>query len=187
MPASKYAHKRRVYFIKKDFQLRFILKFCFVMLAGTVISTCLVFFFSKGTLTSSFHGSRLVVENTAHAILPAVIATNLITLGLIILATIVVTLFVSHKLAGPMFRFEQDLKVIGGGDLSKKIRLREKDQLTDFAESLNQMIHGLSTKIILIQEGVDELMASATCQEASEEVIRQLNALQKTIKENFII
>jgi len=39
-------HRRRQYFIKRDFQFRFILKFCLIVLAGVIISTGLLFLFS---------------------------------------------------------------------------------------------------------------------------------------------
>ena len=100
---------RRQYFVQKDFQFKFILKFCLVLLIGIIISTGLLILFSKNTLTSSFDQSKLVIKNTAFAILPSVLLSNLITLALITLATIVVTLLISHKIAGPLFRFQKEL------------------------------------------------------------------------------
>ena len=72
--------RRRHFFIKKDYQAKFILKFCLLVLAGSLLSIVLLLLFSQDTLTSSFDGSRLVVTKTATAILPGIILTNLITL-----------------------------------------------------------------------------------------------------------
>ena len=88
MSEDKQSQRRRDYFVKKGFQFRFILKFCLLVFIGVVISTGLLFLFSQDTLTSSFQQSRLVIKNTGLAILPYVVYTNLITLGLITLATI---------------------------------------------------------------------------------------------------
>jgi len=134
--SKKPTYKRRQYFIKKDYQLKFILKFCLIILAGSIISTGVLFLFSQGTLTSSFEHSRLIIRNTGIAIMPAVILTNIITLILISIAAVVVVLFISHKIAGPMFRFEKDLKEIGEGNLTKTIALRNKDQFTKMAHSI---------------------------------------------------
>jgi len=185
MSQNKHPYKRKHYFIKKEFQFKFILKFCLLILAGVIISTSLLFLFSQGTLTSSFHQSRLVIKNTAVAILPAVIYTNLITLGLISLAAIVVTLFVSHKIAGPLFRFEKDIKEIGQGDLTKKIGLRKKDQITDMADSLNKMTASLNEKVLDIRTGVEHLVKSAAKQNAPQGLIEELNRLNQKIKSNF--
>ena len=179
--------RRRHYFIKKGFQFRFILKFCLLILLGVVISTGLLFLFSQDTLTSSFDKSKLVIEKTAFAILPAAIYTNLITLGLITLATIAVTLFVSHKLAGPMFRFEADLKVIGDGDLTKIVRLRKKDQMMSIVESLNQMTASLREKLITVHSSVEQMTEKASGQGASQELIDGLKDLRQKIEDNFKI
>ena len=187
MSQQERTYKRKNYFIKRDFQSKFILKFCLIILIGTILSTGLLFLFSQGTLISSFQQSRLVIKNTSLAILPAVIYTNLITLGLITLATIVVTLFVSHKIAGPLFRFEKELKDIEKGDLTKSIKLRKKDQTTDLADSLNQMTASLHGKVLEIRTGVEHLIESVSKQNATQELVDQLNHLYQKIETNFKI
>lgn len=181
------AFRRRHYFIKKDFQFRFIMKFCLLVLLGVTLSTGLLFLFSQDTLTSSFNQSRLVIESTAWAILPAVIYTNLITLGLISLATVGVTLFVSHKLAGPMYRLEADLKIIGEGDLTKRIRLRKKDQFKDLVESLNLTTAGLHEKVLALRVEVEKIIRLASEQREPEAVIEPLKALHERMGSDFKI
>lgn len=180
-------YKRRNFFVKKDYQAKFILKFCLIILVGSIISTGLVLLFSLGTLTSSFDHSRLVVTNTATAILPTVILTNIVTLILISVATIAVVLFISHKIAGPLFRFEKELKEIGEGDLTKSIRLRKNDQITDMAENLNTMTANLHEKVLAIQTGVTQALESASKQNAPQGLIEELKNLQKSIQEYFKI
>jgi methyl-accepting chemotaxis protein len=187
MSQNRHPHRRKHYFVKKDFQFKFILKFCLLILIGAILSTGLLFLFSQGTLTSSFQQSRLLIENTALVILPAVIYTNLITLGLITLATIVVTLFISHKLAGPMFRFEKELKEIGKGDLTKRLEVRKKDPITGMADSLNEMIAGLNNKVLVIQNHVEDMLDLASKQNAPEGLIQALNLLHHKIKNSFKI
>ena len=185
--SEKRPYKRKQFYIKKDYQLRFILKFCLIILVGAFISTGLLFLFSQGTLTSSFEHSRLLVRNTSFAILPAAILTNIITLILITLASIVVVLFISHKIAGPMFRFEKDLNEIGQGDLTKKVTLRKKDQFTDMADSLNNMTTNLHGKVLAIQTEVEQLLESASKQKAPEKLIEGLNHLHQSIHKHFKI
>jgi len=182
---NKAQKKRRQYFIKKDFQFRFILKFCLLVLVGGVISTGLLFYLSSGTLTSSFHNSRLVVSETSFAILPAVLYTNLITLGLIVLATIGATLFVSHKIAGPLYRFELEMKDIGEGDLTKSIKLRQKDQISEMAKSLNKMVAGLREKVLAIQSDLNTTIQTASNQEVPENLIGELTHLNRKIGSSF--
>jgi len=186
MPQKK-SYKRRKKFIKKDYQLKFILKFCLILLAGALLSTGLLFLLSHGTLTSTFRHSRLVVENTAFAILPAVLWTNVITLVLITLAAVIIILLISHKIAGPMFRFEKDLLEIGEGNLVKRISLRKKDQFTDLSESLNRMTESLHRKVAAIGDEVARLVRSAEKQQAPEQFTTDLKNIKKLIDRHFII
>jgi methyl-accepting chemotaxis protein len=179
--------KRRQYFVQKHFQFKFILKFCMVLLMGIFISTGLVFLFSMNTLTSSFDQSKLVIENTAVAIIPSVLLSNLITLALITLATIIVTLVVSHKLAGPLFRFQKELKEIGEGNLTQVIQLRKNDQITAMADSLNQMRIDLKNKIFAIKKEVAQIIESASGQDIPPEIIKQLDHLNQKIGNDFKI
>jgi len=184
MPQNR-PYKRRHFFVKKGYQFAFILKFCLIVIAGAVISTGLLFLFSQGTLTSSFQNSSLVIEKTGFAILPSVFYTNIITLVLILLATITVVLFVSHKIAGPLFRFEKELKEIGQGDLTKAIRLRNRDQITDIAEGLNSMTASLRDKVIAIQNDLGQVIELASEQGASEKIIEDLRRLDQSIHKHF--
>jgi len=187
MAQSRKQQKRRIYLVKKDFQLKFILKFCLILLAGVIVSTGLLFFLSQDTLTSSFQDSRLHIKSTGLAILPAVIYTNLFTLGLVILTAIVVILFITHKIAGPLFRLEKELTRIGNGDLTGRISLREEDQITEIADSINKTADQLHKKIQEIQTDVDAAVNSAARLKAPESLTDALTRLQQKIADNFKI
>jgi len=185
MTAKKQPRKRKTRLIKKGFQIQFVIKFCLIILTGVIISTALLIFFSQGTLTSSFQNSRLVIQETGAAILPAVLYTNLITLGLISAITVFVTLFISHKIAGPIYRVEKEMKNIAFGNLSNKISLRKNDQIKEMAESLNQMAESLHEKMVEIRNEVDHLQTSAVHQNAPKTVIDEIQRLKQKIKNNF--
>lgn len=187
MTRKKPAYKRRTYFIKKDFQFHFIFKFCLLVLVGGVVSTVVLAYFSSETLTSTYENSRLVIEKTSVAILPAVIYTNLITLVLISAAVIAVTLLVSHKLAGPMFRFEADLKTIGEGDLIKVVRLRKEDQLKDLVQSLNGMTASLHEKVANTRSEIAEARDLALSNQDAADIGRRLDEILKRIDERFVL
>lgn len=180
---QKRENQRKKIYINKDFQLKFIFKFCLIVLIGVIISTSLVFFFSQNTLTSSFENSRLVIKNTGNAILPVIIITNLITLGIISIAVILVTLYVSHRIAGPMFRFEKDLERIQKGDLSVNINLRKKDQLSDMSQALNNMTQSMNNKVSELNYRLDKILPmpdeTSTCKECEQKVQEIKNMILK--------
>ncbi|RPJ82801.1 MAG: HAMP domain-containing protein [Deltaproteobacteria bacterium] len=181
------SYQRKTHLIKKDFQIKFIVKFCLIVLAGVILSTTLLFLFSQDTLTSSFDHSKLVIRKTGSAILPAVVYTNLITLGVVCFITIFVTLYISHKIAGPMFRFEKEIKIIGQGDLCNKIVLRKQDQVKEMADSLNQMAQSLHDKVYEIYHEIDIIEQTATEQNNPDQIVDRIKTLKQKIEKNFIL
>jgi len=185
MKSEAHVQRRTHYLVNKDFQLNFILKFCSIFLVGVVISTGLIYYFTNGTLTSSFQQSKLVIKSTAQSILPSVIYTNLITLALISSASILVTLFVSHKIVGPLIRFQKEVLEIGEGNLTKRISLRRKDQIEELKNSLNQMTESLHIKVLTIEKRMERLVESASDQNVPDEFILELKELHQTMETSF--
>lgn len=185
MSRDRQSDQRRTYLVKKDFQVAFILKFCLILLAGVILSTVLLFFFSQDTLTSSYQHSRLVIRNTGSAILPAMIYTNLITLVVVIFAAIGVTLFISHKIAGPMYRFEKELAKIGQGDLRTKVVLRQHDQAVDMAHCINSMTESLHHRIEELRIELEALNRIAIDHQAPDAVVQKIGALQQGLEHTF--
>lgn len=53
------------------------------------------------------------------------------------------SVFLSHKIAGPLYRFDATLKQIDSGDLATRIRLRKFDEAQFLADHFNQTIENL--------------------------------------------
>ena len=176
--------KRRQLYINRDFQTRFILKFCLILLLGGAISIGLTFFNTQESLTSSFSNSKLVIQNTSLAIMPSVIYTTLISTLVIGLIVIMVTLLASHKIAGPMFRFEQDIDKIAAGDLKSRIDIRKEDQFQAIATSLNNMIDSLNTKFSDIKRDANAL---AEKKDLPESYRREIVRFNEKINTHFIL
>ncbi len=154
LPASI---QRRQLYINKKFQFRFIFKFVLILVLGGVITIGLTLFNTNDSLTTTYMNSKLVIQSTSLAIMPSVIYTTLITTFVIGLVVIMVTLLVSHKIAGPMYRFDSDIKRIADGDLKFRIRIRKGDQFQEVALSLNTMIESLASRVSAIKTNADDL------------------------------
>jgi methyl-accepting chemotaxis protein len=176
------AIKRKQVYINKGFQTRFIVKFFLILILSGAISVGLTLFNTQGTLTTSFENSKLVIQNTSLAIMPSVLYTTLITTAVISLLVIMVTLLVSHKIAGPMFRFEKDIDRIATGDLSSRIRTRKGDQFQELATSLNNMINSLNKNLEAVKQEVDLI---AQNKDFPQEVLDEINQLNKKIDSRF--
>ena len=60
-------------------------------------------------------------------------------LALMIPAAAVFSLYLTHRLAGPLYRFEQTARELIRGNLALRIRLRKRDELHELAGLLNEV------------------------------------------------
>mgnify|MGYP001563273476 CR=1 FL=1 len=139
--------RRHIYFIEKSFQARFIMKFCGLVALGGILTIGLLYLWAARATTVSIVNSRVIVTTTADFILPLLIQTVILVTLIMAIATIAVTLFVSHKIAGPLYRFKKILEAMGEGDFLSQVRIRKGDQLQDIAKIFDDMIAKNRVKI----------------------------------------
>lgn len=144
--------RRRIYFIEKSFQARFIIKFCLIVAFGGLLTIALIYLFAKQSTTVSIVNSRAVVKSTADFLLPILLQTTLIVMIFVSFATIAVTLFVSHKMSGPLYRFKEVMDALGEGDYLSDFKIRKLDQLQDFANAFNEMIRKMRIQINALKD-----------------------------------
>jgi len=154
---EKFKNRRKNYYIKKEFQRNFILKFCALLIIGCLISGAIIYGMSRAAVTTTFENSRLAIRSTADYILPAVLLSSAIVIFVIGIATIFVTLFASHRIAGPLYRLEKDVDEITGGNLNIKFNLRAGDEIKPLASGLDKMAQELKGRVIGIKNGIAEL------------------------------
>ena len=130
------------YIVKNRFQFKFsFVIFLFLATAMTVIwlqgSWVVSRMISQGLVTGDEAISHLRILNQ-----------NILYLSVLALAVVFgLTLFFSHFIAGPLYRFEKTLEQMREGDLSVIVRLRKHDELKDTAECFNQALTSLRGKI----------------------------------------
>jgi len=149
--------RRKDYFIKKEFQIRFIIKFCLLVILGTLILGSIVYLMSSSTVTTTFVGSRLKITNTGDFIMPVLLLGGAIVIIAIGLATIAVTLFTSHKIAGPLYHLEKDLDRLAQGDFGVRFDLRKNDELQRLRNGLNLMAKSLSSVMADVRKAVADI------------------------------
>lgn len=79
-----------------------------------------------------------------------------------IVLILVHSVFFSHRIAGPLYRFRNVFKAIGQGDLMVQTKIRDHDYLQQEAESLEDMVGELRSKLAEIKtdcHAFDELVA----------------------------
>lgn len=146
-------NRRRNYFIDKGFQFKFIIKFCTLIIITSLLTGSLIYYFNIKTTTVAFENLKVVTKSTANFILPIMLQILVIVTVLVGISTIVVTLFTSHKIAGPLYRLRIELEKIKDGDFSSSIQVRTDDQLKKVIGEFDGMRINLGSSIKNLKEG----------------------------------
>lgn len=56
-------------------------------------------------------------------------------------------IYVSHRIAGPMYRMTKNLNLIGVDNQMDTIQIRKRDQLKEMADAFNHMVHALKDRM----------------------------------------
>jgi methyl-accepting chemotaxis protein len=152
-------YSRRNYYIDKDFQTKFIMKFCGLVALGAVVTMALLYLLARQATTVSIVQSRITVRTTADFLVPIMVQTVIVVTVIVSLAAAAVTLFVSHKIAGPLYRFKQTFKELAAGNFSNQVRLRKGDQLVEVASDFNHMIASVRGQILATRSNIESARA----------------------------
>ena len=129
---------RKRYIVKKDFQLRILLEMALLMFFVAVLVGCSVYLGVFRALIFELSGEKITLVNR-------VISLRMVMWFLpTVFAIIIISVFLSHRIAGPLFVFQRAIKEMTKGQSVRKIHLRRHDMLKDFREDLNGLIEYLS-------------------------------------------
>ncbi|MCX5666740.1 MAG: methyl-accepting chemotaxis protein [Candidatus Omnitrophica bacterium] len=171
--------RRKNYYIKKKFQRNFILKFFALLLLGAFISGVIIYLMSRGALTTTFDNSRLAIRSTAEYILPSVLLSSAAVMIIIGFAAIIMTLFASHKIAGPLYHIGKDIDELASGNLNVRFKLRGGDEIKELAYKLDSMAQSLSLRAAAIKKALSSLESSS--KDASPETKKSIQDLREAI------
>jgi methyl-accepting chemotaxis protein len=174
--------RRRNYIIDRKFQSGFILRFCLLVVAAGLFILAVLYLISGSATSVSYVNSRIVVQSTADYLLPLLIQTFAIAVIIVGVATVFLTVLISHRIAGPAYRFKQVLSSLGKRDFSGQCRIRRKDYLQDVAFAMNDMMASVRKALAAVDGSLARLkstMESATNGAGGE----GLKALKKELAE----
>ena len=150
--------------VKQDFQIWLLLRIMGTLLLTIVMASILLYLYAKGIVDAEYLSFKPDVRKVSEVLLPVLIAASLTS----IVAGLLLALFLPQKIAGPIFRIEQDLLQIRTGDLTKTVNLRCADILKELAESVNMTMGDIGHMVKDIQESGNTLGTKILAGEADE-------------------
>ncbi|MCK9613897.1 MAG: hypothetical protein M0R48_00125 [Candidatus Omnitrophica bacterium] len=150
-------NQRKNYFIDKKFQTQFILKFSLIVILAAIAIGISLFLLSINSTTVAIENTKVTVKTTADFILPFILQTIIVVTIFSALSVILLTLFVSHKIAGPLYRLKREIDKLGDANFGAIFQIRTTDQLKELSSSLTSMSDSLRDKIAGIKAETENL------------------------------
>jgi methyl-accepting chemotaxis protein len=181
---SHSSYKRKIYLIKKPLQYRFI-----TWVVGTVMVAVLVVLldvFISLHRNAQNTGLTVQVSDLYDPTDPFTILKFLIYVGGVYYAT----LLLSHRVAGPLYRFEKSSEEVAAGNLTHKVFLRREDEMEELRNSFNAMVDALRGKVAgdmacafrarkMLEDLLDNSPLSAQDGDKIRKVIAEMNRVGK--------
>lgn len=144
-------YKRRNYFIKKELQGKYIFSYFLFVMLGSVVFTLILSILSSGTISLLYENSHFMVGQTPVILFRKIFSANwlLISLGGIIVVG--GSMLITHRIAGPLFRFEKSMDDMINGKIGFMIHLRTKDECQELADKFNRFNQELAASINAIR------------------------------------
>lgn len=142
-------NRRKHYFIHKKLQTKYLLLTMSLLVLYTMILLMAIF---APHVMALFLDLPLSQRAEAAEVLLLLHKSIWPGIGLIILLFGALSVFITHKFAGPVFIFERMARDIANGNLTKRVKLRKGDDLEDLAEALNQMADNMENMAISMND-----------------------------------
>jgi methyl-accepting chemotaxis protein len=160
--------RRRNYFIKKDLQGRYVFSFFIFVIFGGIIFTLIFSLLSANTLTVVYEDYNLRIGKTPFILIREILRADWIFIVTAGLSVVIISIFLTHRFAGPMYRFEKSVEEMLRGNFNFEIRLRKKDEGKELAAMMNQLISTISSNLREMRDLTDAI--ELKLKDASESV-----------------
>jgi methyl-accepting chemotaxis protein len=150
-------NKRRIVLIDHRFQLRLTAAFIALQVLLTAIFAFGLYLFMDSELHADLASAHASYQSLSRMLLPIVLILAVFSVTLSIVLVTVFVVLVSHKIAGPMYRFRTLLEALAQRRFETMTRIRQDDQLGELALSLEQAMNTVKTDVHALQRSVKRL------------------------------
>jgi hypothetical protein len=181
-------NRRKKFLIDREIQVGITVRFIAVFIIFILLSTAFVFLPSAIKLLSGAPAEEL--EKAAQEFL--ILHRRIWPMILIVIAgTIVYSIFFSHRIAGPVYRLNKELKNIIDGNYPEKIALREKDFFKETATLIEELSNDLKKgvhmrgkiDVVLFRKKLSNLKYDMIAKGVDENFIKSIEEIETIIKE----
>ena len=131
-------NRRRIKVVDNVFQYRMIAILLLMVVCGFAAFTAgaLIVFAIARARGFDIPGARML------SVFPPILVNDIVIMIILIVAGIYVTL----RIAGPVYRIQSDIKRVLAGEKRVKVRFRRRDAFPELAERVNQLIERIDNQ-----------------------------------------
>ena len=140
-------NRRRIFLINKRFQLRFTFYVCSWLIALSfayplILSNAFDTF--MGYLAADPNGPALTqLEKNRQDLLMLLMLMQVVFVSI----TFIISIFMSHRIAGPLYKLSRFFREARDGNLEQKISFRKKDYFQELVGEYNDMMESIRNRI----------------------------------------
>lgn len=153
---------RKIYFIKKDFQTRFIVRFVLTTTIWAAAAVSLFALLGSRRLEEVLYSPHINIRTTMELLMPSALQAHVISLALFAAILVYAIYALWKRLSVPLYCLKKDLARVSSGDLGSDITLREGEEFRDLASDLDGMRSGLRQKFVRVKDAHETLAAAAS-------------------------
>lgn len=125
--------------IKLSFSAAFQVKYCLIIIVVFICANFLLYLLMNRALSGNYLENLRTLYFLDQNLPFYLLIMALLQIFFILVLTLIITLLVSHQIAGPIFRYEEVLGRISAGQFPEQISTRSTDQLKPMVDSLNDL------------------------------------------------
>ena len=152
-------YRRKNYLINKEVQIKYALLTILLLASYSVILLMTIF----APYFMALDAGLPLREQAAAAEIILLFHRNLwVGLSAIIILCGIYTIFITHKIVGPVFVFTRLARDVTSGDFNRRIYLRKRDDFHNVADDLNSMVDTIEASLLDIDKDYKKLLSYAS-------------------------
>jgi sensor histidine kinase YesM len=174
-------YRRNIFLIDKPFQIRFAIYVCSWLIALSFVYPLIVYSMFDYFIRYASHDPNgppvQVLHDLRYQVMMLLIALQLLFLFI----SFLISIFMSHRIAGPLYKLKLFLAKLREGDLKEELHFREKDHFRELAGDYNEAIKSIRSRMDAAAAEIERALpdASPPSREALQKALTGLRGLQR--------
>ncbi len=151
-------YKRTQYLIATKFQLKYVGMILLLVSLTAILCSYVIYYTMMLTMGDKL--ANVYPQGRLISIVNMVNGRILLTMLLITPLVVIIGIYASHKIAGPIYRIEKFLGSMADGDLTMPLTLRKNDELASLATGINKVIESVKSTVKKERDAVTSISTS---------------------------